>query len=48
MTKIMFNFQHKKGIIIFLRYEFVKYVLYFVECAAAWNEFLYVLPKSCL
>ena len=29
-------------------YEFVKHVLYFVGSAAALNEFLYFLLKSCL
>ena len=51
MTKVVFNFQYRKGIIKSesnFWYEFVKQVLYFVESAAALNEFKYFLPKSCL
>ena len=50
MSKVMFNFQYNKSIIkleLKFWYEFVKHMLYFVE-SAAFNEFLYSLPKSCL
>ena len=42
MTKVMFNFQYHKGIIKLeskFLYECVKHVLYFLESAAALNEF---------
>ena len=44
MAKVVFNFQYRKGIIKSeskFWYEFVKHVLYFVESAAALNEFKY-------
>ena len=52
MTKVVLKFSisqghNQVGIKIFW-YEFVKQVLYFVESAAALNEFKYFLPKSCL
>ena len=34
--------------LLLLKYEFLKHVLYFVESAAAFNEFKYFLPKSYL
>ena len=48
---LKFNQNHKGIIKLELKqfwYEFVRHALYFVECAAALNEFYYVLPKSCL
>ena len=49
---VMFNFSisqgHNQVGIKMFWYEFVKHVLYFVESAAALNEFKYFLPKSCL
>ena len=48
----MFNFQYHKGIIkLELKknwYEFVKHLLYFVESAAALNEFFHLFLKSSL
>ena len=50
MIEVMFYFQLDKGIINleFLGgFEFVQHLLYFVEIAAALNEFVYLLLESC-
>ena len=48
IIKVMFNIQYHKGNIKYnmFWYELVKYLLYFVESAAALNELLYLLLKS--
>ena len=43
MFKVMFNFQCQKG--MKFGYQFAKLLLYFVESAAALNEFVYSLLK---